>query len=261
MIDSHCHIGFEGQEIEDVLSRAKVAGVHRMLSVACEPKDYPVLSDLLNRYSQLDGAMGLHPEYATDWDNVSPKLISFFEQNNRILAVGECGLDYHYAPDTKKEQCYAFEKQIELAYHLQKPLIIHTRDAQDDTLSVLRTADRAGLLKFGAVLHCFTGTKFLAEKALEMGLYLSASGVITFKSADELRAIFREVPSDRLLIETDSPYLAPVPYRGQDNEPSFVIKTAEKLAELKSMSLLEIDQITTQNYYQLFQIPEDKNAD
>ncbi|MBR6412123.1 MAG: TatD family hydrolase [Alphaproteobacteria bacterium] len=260
MIDSHCHIGFEEGDLKGLLSRAEAVGVHRMLSVACEPKDYPVLVSLLKQYPQIDGAIGLHPEYAVSWDKIYPALNQIFQQNNRVVAVGECGLDYHYAPDTKKEQCHAFEAQIELAHTLQKPVIIHTRDAEEDTLSILESADRTGLLKYGAVLHCFTGSKRLADLALRMGLYLSASGVITFKSADELRAVFQDVPLDRLLIETDSPYLAPVPYRGKENEPAFVVKTAEKLAEIKSLPVLEIERITTQNYYQLFQISEVSDA-
>jgi len=259
MIDSHCHIGFENG-VDDLLSRAAAAGVHRMLSVACEPKDYPVLLALLKKYPQIDGALGLHPEFAPDWDKTKSELRAYFQQNNRLVAVGECGLDYHYSPDTPREQCHAFESQIELAHDLKKPLIIHTRDAESDTLSILESADRSGLLKYGAVLHCFTGSKHLAEGALQMGLYLSASGVITFKSSADLRSVFQMVPLNKLLIETDSPYLAPVPYRGKENEPSFIVKTAEKLAEIKSIPLLEVDRITTQNYYQLFQIAEAKNA-
>ena len=258
MIDSHCHIGFEGQGLSDILSRAKSAGVQRMLSVACEPKDYPTLIDLLKNYPQIDGAIGLHPEYAENWGTVYPTLTAFFKET-RVVAVGECGLDYHYAPDTKAAQRQAFESQIEFAHTLHKPVIIHTRDAEEDTISILKSADKAGLLKYGAVLHCFTGSRYLAEIALGMGLYLSASGVITFKSAEDLRSVFRQVPLDKLLIETDSPYLAPVPYRGQENEPSFIVKTAEKLAELESLSLLEVNDITTRNYYKLFH-QEEKDA-
>ena len=261
MIDSHAHIGFEGRGVDEILARAKAVGVDRILSVACEPKDYSVLSDILKKYPEIDGAMGLHPEYAGAWDDIYPILKDFFMAQKSPVAVGECGLDYHYAPDTKAEQRHAFEGQIELAHLSHKPIIIHTRDAEDDTLAILKSADRAGLLKYGAVLHCFTGSKDLAQSALQMGLYLSASGVITFKSADDLRAVFGEVPLNQLLIETDSPYLAPVPYRGQENEPSFVIKTAEKMAEIKSISLLELDKITTYNYYKLFHHDEVNHAD
>lgn len=260
MIDSHCHIGFDEKEsLSDIVHRAEANGVTRMLSVACEVKDYQSLSEVLQQYPQIDGAMGLHPEYASDWENVLPILTDFFSKS-RLVAVGECGLDYHYAPDTRTIQCHTFESHIELAHTLKKPLIIHTRDAEEDTLSILESAERAGLLKYGAVLHCFTGSERLANKALQMGIYLSASGVITFKSADSLRTLFQQVPLNRLLVETDSPYLAPVPYRGQDNEPAFIVKTAEKLAELYRLSTLEIDQITTQNYYRLFQVQKEQNA-
>ena len=259
MIDSHCHIGFENDILNDIVGRAKSAGICRMLSVACAVSDYDRLLQILADFPMIEGAVGLHPEYAASWPQAQNRLAGLFP-NHRLVAVGEFGLDYHYAPDTKLEQRLCFEGQIELAHHLKKPIIIHTRDADADTISILESADRAGLLKFGGVLHCFTGTQTLAEKGLEMGLYLSASGVITFKNADGLRSVFQMVPNERLLIETDSPYLAPVPYRGQKNEPAFVIKTAEKLAELKKLSVQEIDQITTENYYRLFHVKEASDA-
>ena len=259
MIDSHCHIGFEDDNLNDVVMRAKSVGVDRMLSVACAVSDYDRVLQILADFPVIDGSVGLHPEYADAWPQAQDKIAGLFS-NSRLVAVGECGLDYHYAPDTKKEQQVCFEGQIELAYRLKKPIIIHTRDAEDDTLSILKSADRSGLLKFGGVLHCFTGTQTLADRALEMGFYLSASGVITFKSADALRFVFQMVPNDRLLVETDSPYLAPVPHRGKQNEPAFVIKTAEKLAELRGVSVQEIDQITTENYHRLFHVMEVSNA-
>ena len=251
MIDSHCHIGFDGDDLPLILEHAQSVGITRMLSVACEPKDYNVLLSVLQTYPQIDGAMGLHPEYAADWEKVQPVLTNMFAQT-RLVAVGECGLDYHYAPDSRDAQCKVFESHIELAYALKKPLIIHTRDAEEDTLSILESAHRARLLSYGAVLHCFTGSAHLAERAIQMGIYISASGVITFKSAEDLRRLFQQIPLERLLIETDSPYLSPIPYRGQKNEPAFIQKTAEKLSELKGISVFEIDQITTQNYNTLF---------
>ena len=259
MIDSHCHIGFENDLLNEVVDRAKSVGVRRMLSVACAVSDYKRLLQILTDYPMIDGAVGIHPEYANTWSTAREEISRLFP-STRLVAIGECGLDYHYAPDTKKEQRLCFEEQIELACRLNKPVIIHTRDAEDDTISILQSAYRAGLLKSGAVLHCFTGTRELADIALEMGLYLSASGVITFKNAEDLRSVFYAVPLDKLLVETDSPYLAPVPYRGKENEPAFVIKTAEKLAELKGLSVEEIDRITTENYYRLFHIKEISDA-
>ena len=259
MIDSHCHIGFENDNLKDIVTRAESVGVHRLLSVACAVSDYDCLIKNLIDFPMIDGAVGLHPEYADSWHEARKKIIGLFP-GSRLVAVGECGLDYHYAPDTKQEQQICFEGQIELAHDLKKPIIIHTRDSEPDTISILKSAYKAGLLKFGGVLHCFTGTQALADTALEMGLYLSASGVITFKNADTLRSVFQYIPLDKLLLETDSPYLAPVPYRGRANEPAFIIKTAEKLAELRNLSVEEIDQITTENYNRLFHVKEISDA-
>ena len=259
MIDSHCHIGFENDDLGDIVFRAKSVGVHRMLSVACAVSDYDKLVKILSDFPMIDGAVGLHPEYANSWTEVKEKLTEVLSLK-RILALGECGLDYHYAPDTKREQQICFEEQIELAHRLNKPIIIHTRDAESDTISILKSAFNAGFLKFGGVLHCFTGTQALADIVLEAGLYLSASGVITFKNAEEIRSVFQSAPIARLSIETDSPYLAPIPYRGRVNEPAYVVKTAEKLAELRKLPVEEIDRITTENYTRLFRVKEVSDA-
>ena len=251
MIDSHCHIGFEQTDTAEVLARAKAVGVNEILTVACSLTDYAQLISILTKYPTIYGAFGIHPEYAETMpkDEEMQKKLS---AHPNIVAVGECGLDYHYNSETKKIQCSAFERQIEIAHRLKKPLIIHAREADDDIIAILNSANCAGLLTYGGVLHCFTGSHRLAEKGLEVGFYISASGVITFKNAESIRDVFKTVPIERLLIETDSPYMAPVPYRGKVNEPAFMVKTAEKLAEIKGVTLAEIDRITTQNFYTLF---------
>ena len=259
MIDSHCHIDFNNPETPKLIQRAEAAGITTMLSIACAMEDYETLIQLLNAYPTLYGAFGIHPEYASTLPPDS-EFKTMIMAHPHILAVGECGLDYHYMTEDKTAQCIAFEHQIQLAYQLHKPLIIHTREADEDTISILNSAFSGGLLTYGGVLHCFTSTQALADKALEIGFYISASGVITFKNADPIRNVFQQVPLDRLLLETDSPYMAPVPYRGKPNEPSYIIKTAEKLAELKGISVSELDKITSDNFKQLFHIREVMHA-
>ncbi len=259
MIDSHCHIGMDESlaDVETILSRAKEQGVNSVLTVACHPLDYPILIKLLKTYPTVYGSFGMHPEYAHEMPPVD-ELIQKIQAHPRIVGVGEIGLDYHYMSSSKDIQRTAFEKQIELANQVHKPIIIHSREADEDMMAILTAAHHAGLLQNGGVLHCFTSGPELAKKALELGFYISASGVITFKMAEEIRDIFRIIPLDRLLVETDAPYLAPVPYRGRVNEPAYVLKTAEKLAELKGVSLKEIDKITTFNFNKLFRIEAGK---
>ncbi len=260
MIDSHCHIGMGEDNIEQVIKNALDKGVSRLLSVACNISDYQLLLKLLDNYSMVYGAFGIHPENAKDCpsQDAFKKMIM---AHPKLIGVGETGLDYHYMTEDKITQQKAFEYQIEMASQVQKPVIIHTREADEDTISILRAAYRGGVLKYGGVLHCFTGTVKLAEKALEFGLYISASGVITFKNADSIRSVFQMIPLERLLVETDSPYMAPVPYRGKENQPAYVIKTAEKLADIKGVELSEIEQITSNNFNRLFNIMEVKNED
>ena len=256
MIDSHCHIGLNLVDITGLLMRAQLAGVQTMLSVACYLPEYAALLQLLDKYPTLYGAFGIHPEYSGSCPT-KEALISKLMAHPRIIGVGETGLDYHYLTEPKEKQRPVFEQQIEVAHAVKKPIIIHTRDADEDTIAILESADKGGLLKYGGVMHCFTGSQRLAEYALKLGFYISASGIITFKMADEVRSVFKTIPNDRLLIETDSPYLAPVPYRSKINEPSYIVKTAEKLAEIKGVSLKEIDRITTSNFMTLFKIEEE----
>ena len=259
MIDSHCHLDEKETDVAGVMARARQADVTEMLAVACAVADFKPLLRLLDTYSNLYGAFGIHPENA---DELLEKeaFIKMISAHPRLVAVGECGLDYHYMAQEKSLQRSAFERQIEWASVVKKPLIIHAREADDDIITILDNASRAGSLKAGGVLHCFTGSRALAEKALEVGFYISASGVITFKSADAIRSVFRDVPLDHLLLETDSPYMAPVPLRGRPNEPAFMVHTAQKLAEIKGIEVSDLAKITTENFYRLFDIREKQNA-
>lgn len=254
MIDSHCHLGVEQiqSQTAEVIDRSFSANVTHMLSVACREEELPPLLHLMNEYAFIYGAFGIHPEYVTDKKVTLERIIKAHLSHPRFIGVGETGLDYFYNPKTRSDQIEAFKIHIEAAYQMKKPLIIHTRDAEDDTIDLLRSAHKNGYLRYGAVLHCFTGTARLLNEALAMGLYISASGVITFKRAEALRAVFRMVPMSRLLVETDTPYLAPEPYRGKVNEPAFVVETAKVLADLKGVSLAQIEAQTVDNFKKLF---------
>ena len=254
MIDSHCHLGIgtlneEQSSVEDVLRRAKQANVTHILTVACDYDDKNDLKKMLS-YSNVYGSFGIHPENAQKYNEQYS--YDVYKTLPSLVAVGEIGLDYYYGGDMRESQISAFEKQIELASTLNLPIIIHTREAEEDTQAILKSAYKDGLLRAGGVLHCFTASQNMADFALDLGLYISASGIITFKKALDLQEIFKTIPLDRLLIETDSPYLAPVPYRGKINESAYVIHTAQKLAELKNVSVDEIDKQTTENFKRLF---------
>ncbi len=249
MIDSHCHLGIDDykEDIEGALDRSRQANVSHILTVACS---YDQISDLkkMLEYPSVYGAFGIHPEYAEIYQP-QQDLQSFF-QNPKIVALGEIGLDFHYRPETKELQKKVFIQQLEQAIDFKKPVIIHTREAEEETIQILKEHSFQGKLK--GVMHCFTGSQKLAEAALNLGFYISASGVITFKNASNLRAVFKHIPLDRLLIETDSPYLAPVPLRGKRNEPSFLPKILEILAQIKGVSAFDLSKITTDNFNTLF---------
>ena len=251
-IDSHCHLDQADylEPIDNIVRRATEAGVDWILAVACNPDDFPELERSLKKYTNLYGAFGIHPEYAhqkQDIDNIKKYI-----QKTGAIAVGECGLDYHEAEATPEQQRLLFEAQIDLAHELHLPLMIHSRDAEGDTRTILKQAYRAGKLDDGFVLHCFSGSLDMAKEAVKMGGCLSASGVITFKNAERVREIFTQIPLENLFVETDAPYLAPHPLRGKPNEPAYVQYTLAKLAEIKGLSVDEMEKITTDNFNRLY---------
>lgn len=251
-IDSHCHLDQAdyGEPVENVINRAQKAGVSHIMAVACDPKDFAELALQLKKYPLLYGAFGIHPEYAhfeQDIENLKKYIIE-----SGAVAVGECGLDYHEAEATREEQQSLFQAQIDLAHDLHLPLMIHARDAEGDVRSTLKRAYKDHKLRDGFVLHCFSGSSDMAKEAIQMGGFLSASGVITFKNAERVRSVFKEIPLENLLVETDAPYLAPHPLRGQPNEPAYVQHTLAKLAEIKGISISEMEKITTDNFYRLY---------
>lgn len=256
LVDSHCHLDypdFAEEGVETIVARARAAGVGRFLTICTEIAKFPQVLAVAERFDDMNCSLGTHPHHAADATeaDVPAELIVDLATKNahKVVALGETGLDYYYNHSPADVQQKIFENHITAAAETNLPLIIHTRDAEEDTMRQLREVGQGHVR---GVMHCFSGTQWLADQALDIGFYISLSGILTFKKADDLRAIAKSVPLDRLLVETDSPYLAPMPYRGKRNEPSFVVETAKVLAELKGVSLEELAAATTKNYLTLF---------
>lgn len=250
LVDSHCHLDRLGQspsELQATIKFAQERGVEHFLCVCVSVREFPQMLAAIAPYDCVSASCGVHPLHQED-ASTYPELLSA-AKHERVVAVGETGLDYHYSPDTKATQIASFVQHIQVANELRKPLIIHTRDACDDTLSLLRQHKAATT---NGVLHCFTESWDMAEAAIELGFYISISGIVTFGSASNLRDVVTKIPLDRLLVETDCPWLAPAPYRGKQNQPGYVVEVAQSIADLKEISLTELAQITTDNFFQLF---------
>lgn len=254
-IDSHCHLNYGAlaNDLPGVMARARAANVAKMLCINTKFQEFDDVYNIALKYPHVWATVGVHPHEAGDVVNhPSPAEIATFLREaslrEKVVGIGETGLDYYYNHSPKDIQIAMFEAHLEAAAEKDLPVIVHTRDAEEDTLAVLRKF--AG--KARGVIHCFSGTQRLADEALALGFYISVSGIVTFKTANDIRTVLATVPLDRLLIETDSPYLAPVPYRGKPNEPSYVSYTAQTLASLQNVSVDEIACATTTNFYTLF---------
>lgn len=251
-VDSHCHLDkldYQDlhQGIEDVIDKANSANVRELLSVGVTLDSFPNMLAMIEPYENVYASCGVHPldvesDFALD-------TLHEYASHPRVVAIGETGLDYHYQPETAQLQKLRFEQQVELAVKLDKPLIIHTRNAREDTLDILRKGNAD---KCGGVIHCFTEDLAFAKAAIELGFYISISGIVTFKQATELKQVVQALPLECLLIETDSPYLAPVPHRGKQNQPAYVVEVAAYIAQLKGCSLHEVGQKTSENFRNLF---------
>lgn len=253
LIDSHCHLDFAdfGDEVPEIVARAHAAGVGGMLTICTEVSKFAQVLAVAERFADRNiwCSVGVHPHHGGD----APEQVEVAElvrlaQHPRVVGIGECGLDYYYEHSDRKAQQASFETQLEAALQLDLPVIIHSRDADEDTIRILKAAG-PGLR---GVMHCFSGTRYLCEEALGIGFSISCSGILTFKKSDELRDIVKDVPLDRLLVETDSPYLAPMPLRGKRNEPANTVHTARVLAGLKNISEAELAAATTANFFKLF---------
>lgn len=255
-VDSHCHI--DGPEYDadrdEVIARARDAGVTTMLNVGTGVPHSGVFERavaLAERYTEVYCAIGVHPHDAKLFDEAAQqRLIELAKQSSRVVAWGEIGLDYHYDHSPREVQREVFRRQLGIARELNLPVVIHSRTADEETVEILRD-ELSGYGRAG-VLHCFGGSLEMAEQAIELGFFISFAGNLTFKKADDLRAIARKLPLERLLIETDCPYLTPVPFRGKRNEPARVVETAKFLAELKGVTPDEVGRVTSENFARLF---------
>ena len=249
MIDSHCHLDdskFE-EDREQTIQRALDAGVDRLLAIGTGngPPDLEVAIRLAEKYPFLYATVGVHPHDASKATDETWKRLEQLAAHPKVLAIGEIGLDYHYDFSPRPVQRTAFEMQLGLARAAGKPVVIHTREAWDDTLALLRSCDGGG------IMHCFTGDAAQARQALDLGFHLSFGGVLTFPKAEAVREAARLAPEDRILVETDCPYLAPVPHRGKRNEPAFMVETVRRLAEVRGVTAEHIAAVTTRNFERL----------
>ena len=250
MIDSHCHLDHEPlvKNIEDVLFRSKKEGVSKLLTISTTLNGFPKLLEIIKKDEMIFGTFGIHP-HETNTDQLSKdEIVDKIKTKDKIIGVGETGLDFYYNNSDKDKQIKSFQNHIDAAVELNMPLIVHSRNAETETYEILKNSDSS--LKI--LMHCFTGSLPFALKLMELNTYFSASGIITFKNSTDLQNTFKEIPLERLLIETDSPFLSPEPMRGKKNEPSFVRYTLKKLSELKNVDFEKLDRITTDNFNRLF---------
>ena len=260
LIDSHCHLDYlEAEEdLDAVVGRARDVGVTALVTICTKLSEFDKVHGIARRYSGVSCSVGVHPHEAGKEGQAGPERLLELAAAPEVVGIGETGLDYYYEHSPRDAQQRSFRAHIAAARVSGLPLIVHTRDADADTIAILQEESRAGA--FAGVIHCFTAGPELARAALELGFYISVSGIVTFKKAEALRETLRQVPLERLLVETDAPYLAPVPRRGKRNEPAYVVHTAAALAALKSVDEDEIKSITARNFYALFAKAEQQAA-
>lgn len=252
LVDSHCHLDFPefAPELDQVIARARTAGVGRMVTISTRVRKLPQILEIAEKYSDVFASVGTHPHNAQEELDIDAAQLVKLSAHPKIVAIGEAGLDYHYDKSPRADQAWGFREHIKAARETGLPLVIHTREADADTAVILE--EEIGKGAFPAVLHCYTGGRDLAFKAVELGLYVGFTGIITFKNGEALRDIARDLPAERILVETDAPFLAPIPYRGKRNEPSYVVNTAKVLAETRGVSEAQIARQTTENFFRLF---------
>lgn len=252
IVDSHCHLDFPAlaDDLDGVLDRAGAAGVHLMVTISTRVRRFDDILKIAERYEQVYCTVGTHPHNAAEEPDVTADELITLASHPKVVGIGEAGLDYHYDNSPRDVQAASFKVHIEAARQTGLPLVIHSRSAEEDTATILEDEMAKGAFK--PLLHCFSSGRELAERGLAIGAYVSLSGILTFKSAEEIRQSAALTPMDRLLVETDAPYLAPVPHRGKSNEPAFTRHTLECLAEVKGVSAEEMAQITSDNFFRLF---------
>ncbi len=266
LVDSHCHLDFPdfAAELDAVIERARAVGVGRMLTICTRLSAFDQVLAIAERYDDICCTVGVHPHEAAAEEGVTVERIVAIARHPKVVGIGEAGLDYFYGKSPRMRQQEVFRLHIRAARATGLPLIVHSRDADTDTVALLREGvegeGAAGAGRLTGVIHCFSSTRALSTGALDLGFYISLSGIVTFKNAVELRAIAAEVPDDRLLVETDAPYLAPVPKRGKRNEPAFVAHTASCVAGLRNVAPEALAAQTTENFFRLFaKVPRPKD--
>ncbi len=251
MIDSHCHLDQEplNENLPDIISRCKEVGIEKLLTISTTTKSFQKIVKLVEYDEIIYGTFGIHPHEADKEMLTKDEIVSKFN-NKKIIGVGETGLDFYYNNSQKEKQIESFKNHIEAALYLNKPIIIHSRNAEYETYEILNEYKDSSLK---ILMHCFTGSYNFAKKLMNFNSFFSASGIITFKNSIDLQDTFRKLPINKLLIETDSPYLAPMPMRGKSNEPSYIKYTLKKLAELKNLKIKDLQSETTNNFIRLFE--------
>ena len=251
MIDSHCHLDHEPlfSDLPNVIQRSKDVGIEKLLTISTSLESFTRIKELINIDEMIYGTIGIHPHESSKDIITSKEIIKNLRENSKIIGIGETGLDFYYNNSEKEKQISSFKRHIEASIESNKPLIVHSRDAEKETFEILNHYKNQNIK---ILMHCFTGSKEFSEKLLTLNSFFSASGIITFKNSIDLQETFKSLPLNNVLIETDSPFLAPVPNRGKKNEPSFIDFTAAKLAEIKNISKSKLITITTDNFNRLF---------
>ena len=255
IIDSHCHLDYSHlyDQIDDVIKRAKENKVSFLLTICTTKESFKKIISIIDKYESVFGTFGIHPhETEKNKDLNSNEIINSIKKHKKIIGIGETGLDFYYNHSDKKIQKKIFIEHINAAIDLDIPLIVHTRNAEYETYDILKSEMRNSNLK--TLIHCFTGSKNFAKKLIDLNCYISVSGIITFKKSFDLVDAVTSIPIQNLLVETDSPYLSPLPHRGKANEPSYIIHTVEKLAQIKNLSVTEVSNFTTNNFKKIFNL-------
>jgi TatD DNase family protein len=252
LVDSHCHLDFPdfAAELDDVVARARAAGIGRLITICTRVRKHAQVLAVAEKFPEIFCSVGTHPHNAHEELDFDAKALIALTKNPKVVAIGEAGLDYHYDKSPRDAQAQGLRQHIAAARETGLPLVIHSRECDADMARILE--EESGKGAFPAVLHCFTGGRDLAFKAIELGHYVSFTGILTFKNSQALRDIAAALPADRILVETDAPYLAPLPYRGKRNEPAYVAETAKVLAESRGVTADEIARQTTENFFRLF---------
>jgi TatD DNase family protein len=252
LVDSHCHLDFPdfSDELDAIISRARAAGVGRLVTISTRVKKHAQVLAIAEKFPEVFCSVGTHPHYSHEETDIDAAKLIVISKHPKVVAIGEAGLDYFRNNSPRDAQAASFQQHIAAARETSLPLVIHSRDCDADMARILR--EESGKGAFPAVLHCFTGSRDLAFAAIELGHYVSFTGILTFKNSDALRDIAAALPADRILVETDAPYLAPLPFRGKRNEPGYVAETAKVLADTRGVSADEIARQTTENFFRLF---------